>query len=128
MAPPARTKSRHACRPPRTRPSRCVASVSTASVLATGPSQDSKKRRQRSWSDWLRSRSDTSAPVSRRSSPAMLEGAEDVFAMLLREVRYPGLQRPDERTDPIDRTAAAAGGRPEELLKRESDDLRGSAL
>ena len=72
-APPARKKSIQVFRPLGMRPSRWVASVNTASLATTGPVQLSKKRTKSECCFWLLSSRDTSAPVSRRSSPAILE-------------------------------------------------------
>src|SRR3954470_4411004 len=124
VAPPARKNSRHSSRPPGVRPSRWVVSVRTASVLTTAPRQPEKNSVNRRWWGWLRSRRETRAPVSRRSSPAMLERFQDVGAMVLGQVRSSRLQSTQQVLDTGRRRAVVRGGKLEKAIEGQADDVR----
>src|SRR3989304_9869462 len=122
-APPARKNRTQASRPPRARPSRCVASVSTASLLTTGPAQVPKNRANSWWRAWLRSSRHTRAPVSSRSSAATLQGLEDVGPVSLREGRDPGPDRADQSPYAIRGVAGGPGTGRREIAQGHADDL-----
>src|SRR5712692_9927878 len=127
-APPDRKKSTHASRPPLRPPSRCVASVSTASVLTTSRRHSPKNLANASWCFWLRSSSETSAPVSRISSPATTERFDDVGTMLLGQVACARFQRADQASYPVGRACLGTGGRDQVFAKRKTHDLRALSL
>src|SRR6266545_1254201 len=127
-APPDRKKSMHAWRPPLRLPSRCVASVSTASVLRTGRSHSPKNLAYASWCFWLRSSRETKAPVSSSSSPATAERLDDVGAVFLGQVGYARFQCPDQAPHSVCGSCLGGGGRSKEFTKRETHDLRALSL
>src|SRR6266702_2973754 len=127
-APPERKKSTHAWRPPLRLPSRCVASVSTASVLTTGRSHSPKKLANASWRFWLRSSRETRAPVSSSSSPATTERLDDVGAVFLGQVGYARFQGADQAPYAVCGPCPGGGGRSKEFAQRETHDLRALSL
>jgi hypothetical protein len=97
-------------------------------VETTGPRHRSKKVLNSAWRDWLRSSSDTSAPVSSSSSPAILEGLDDVLPVPLGQAGHAGFEGTQKGTDAVRRARGRTGRRLKERAERHAHDLGAPAL
>lgn len=124
-AAPRRKNSKHAFCGRQAGPTRCIVSVTTASVVRIGPIHRDRTATQSECRASLRSSSATNAPVSRRSSPGTSQSLQQVVSMTLAQVWYAAGRRAEQVPHQFDWPALHSRiSFVQELFQGEADHIR----
>src|SRR5579864_6618745 len=124
-AAPRRKNSKHAFCGRQAGPTRYIVSVTTASVVRSGPVHRDSRATQSECRASLRSSNATNAPVSRSSSPGTSQPLQQVVSMALTQVGYPAGRRAEQILHQFDRpTLHSCVGFVQKLFQGEADHVR----